>query len=154
MEFLGELGLLSSQAFRAEHRSPGGRGVAAAYEFLINLVVAGLAVSRREMSGNHKTVVIELVFSLALLRLVAIEAVHTNGGVLAHFVFVNDGILLSRMAFCAFPAGLDEGYIGLIDFRPRPGAVHEKSPYDQRKCNDQGNEDITEWHQPSSQQET
>jgi hypothetical protein len=63
------------------------------------------------MYGNHEAVVIELVLFLALLGLVAIEAVRANGGVLAHFEFVNDGILLPRMAFCAFPGGLDEGCI-------------------------------------------
>jgi hypothetical protein len=123
MQFLGEFGLLGSQPFRAEHRSPRGRGVTAADKFLIDLFVAGSAISRRQMRGNHKTVVIEFVLFLTPLRLVAVQAVHARCGVLAHLEFVNDRVLLPRMAFRAFPGGPDEGCIRLVDVCSRSRAM-------------------------------
>lgn len=86
--------------------------MAAACKFLVDLFVARPAIARSDQGGNDEALVIFLL--LALRGLVAVEAGNAFSGVLAHFKFMNDGILLVRMAFRAFASGLDELCVGLV----------------------------------------
>jgi hypothetical protein len=68
--------------------------VPAARKFLIDLLVAATAIGGSKMCGNHKTVVVLVVSILTFLRLVTVKAANAFLGVLAHFVFMDNGILL------------------------------------------------------------
>jgi hypothetical protein len=46
--------------------------------------------------------------------------------VLAHFIFVDDGILLAGMAFGALARGLNEVRVGLIRFNARTRTLDQK----------------------------
>lgn len=80
--------------------------MAAAHKLLINLLVAGPAIPRGHLRSNCEAVVLFLL--LGLRRLVAIETGHARGGMLAHFVFVNHGVLLTRVALGALAGGPHE----------------------------------------------
>jgi hypothetical protein len=66
----------------------------------------------------------------------AIQAIHALAGVQAYLVFVNHGVLHSRVAFGAFPRSAHEFRTGLIGFRFGPGAVEQKGGYNQGEGND------------------
>ena len=137
------------QAFGAEDCGPGWRRVAAADKFLVNLFMADAAVCGRYVRGDDEPVVIEFVFFLALLRLVTIEAVDAVGGVFAHLEFVDDRVLLAGVAFGAFPRGLDERGVGLIDLGVGAGALDEESGDNHSAGDDQGDENIAKGQETS-----
>ena len=70
--------------------------MAAARKLLVDLLMAGAAVSRRDMGGDDEPVVVLAIWLLSFLRLVTIETANALAGVLAHLVFMDDGILLAR----------------------------------------------------------
>lgn len=94
--------------------------MAASEELLINALVTCTAISGRQARYDDKSVV--LLALLVLSRPVAIETVDVLLGMLAHFVFMDNRILLPRMAFGALARSAHTGGIGLIpfSFRPRP----------------------------------
>jgi len=130
MELFGELRLLGGQPFRSEQRGPRRCRVPASHELLVDLLVANTAIRRGDVCRNLKAVVIDFVFLLPLLRLVAIEAAHSLRRVFAHFEFVHDRILLSRMALRALARRFYEFRVRLIHFRARPRALHQQGAYD------------------------
>jgi len=68
------------------------------------------------------------------LRLVAVETVDAFRGVLAHFVFVDDGILLAGMTFGALAGGFDKIGVGLVHFNAGTGALDKKRSQNQRQA--------------------
>src|SRR5262249_28228572 len=146
MKTLREVRLLSSQTFCAEHGSPRWCRMPASHELLINLLVTYTAVCRRNVRRNLKTVVVDFVLFLSFLRLMAIEARNTLRRVLAHFKFVDNRILLPRVAFRAFSRRLDEFGVGLIHCSAWPRAVYQQSSNDQRKRNHDRDEHGSKGH--------
>ena len=104
--------------------------------------MAQATICRRYVRRNLKSVVLNLFFFLALLRLMTIQASHALRCVLAHFEFVNDRILLPRMAFCTFARRLYKFGIGLVGLNARPRPLYEKCAQNERKrdnnCNKYG----------------
>ncbi len=153
---LGKINLLRRESLLAINRGPGRRGMAAVQKLLIDGFVATAAISRRKLRGDHKAVVILLFLPFG--RLMAIQAVHAFGGVLAQLVFVNHGILRPHVAFGAFSGGAHEFRAGLIGFRFGPGTVQQKRGHDQGKGDDDGEEYgakrhrllPSDWHPTSS----
>jgi len=66
------------------------------------------------------------IWLLPFLRLLTIEAADALTSVLAHFIFVDDGILLAGMAFGALARGLSEVRVGLIRFNSRTRTLDQK----------------------------
>ncbi len=67
--------------------------MSATQEFLIDALVTSTAVPSRKLGRNDEAVVFFLL--LIFCRLVAVETIHALFGVAAHFVFVNNRILLT-----------------------------------------------------------
>jgi hypothetical protein len=100
-----EVDLFGGQARFAINGSPRRRGVTAAI----------CARDRwRDMGGDDEPVVVLAIWLLSFLRLMTIEAANALAGVLAHLVFMNDGVLLARMPFGALAGGFDEVRVGLV----------------------------------------
>src|SRR5215813_7398272 len=106
MQLFGEVGLFCAEAGFSIDRGPRRSRVPAAHELLVDLFVAGAAVGGRNVRRDDKAVVILTISFLSFLGLMAIEAVDALRGVLAHFIFVDDGILLAGVAFGAFACSL------------------------------------------------
>ncbi len=101
---LGERDLFRSESLFTTHGGPGNGGVPAVQKFLIDLFVASAAIAGGDVAGGDDEAV--MVFGLLSGRgLMAVEAIHAAFGVLAHFVFVNDGVLGARVAVGALAAG-------------------------------------------------
>jgi hypothetical protein len=130
---LGEGYLLGTKAFFTHYGSPCRRSVAATEKFLVDLHVAGLAIASGHLRSDDEAVV--LFFILRCRRLVAIQAGYAFSGMLTHFIFVDHGVLLARVAFGAFSGSTNEIGGWLIEFHARPGAVDEKSAENQRNGN-------------------
>lgn len=124
MQFLRELYLLGGKPTLTEYRGPRGSRVPASHKFLINLLMADAAVCRCDMCRNLKSIMINLVFLLAFLRLVAIEAGYALRCVLAHLKFMHDGVLLARMALRTFTGGLYKIFIRLVGLNSWPRALN------------------------------
>ena len=88
------------------------------HELVILAFVTGLAVGRGDGGVDDEAVVVRA--GLSLEHLMAVQACDAFYRVLAHLVFVNNGILIVAMTFGAFAAGFDEVRIGLLDFNGRP----------------------------------
>ncbi len=102
----GEGDLFGSEGLFAAHGGPGNGGVAAVQKFLIDLFVASAAVAGGDVACGDDEAVVVFGF-LSSRGLMAVEAVYAALGVLAHFVFVNDGVLGARMAVGALAGGAD-----------------------------------------------
>jgi hypothetical protein len=96
--------------------------VATAQELLVDALVATAAIASGQFLGYDKTMVV--LFLLIGCGLVTIEAVDALSGVRAHFIFVDDGKLCTRMAFRAFPRGTHQVCIGLVGLDLRPGSIY------------------------------
>jgi len=144
IELLAESDLVGGEPFFSHDSGPGSCGVAAAREFLVDLFVAGAAIARSHLSGDYEAVVI--LFLLTLRGLVAVEAGNAFPGVLAHLKFMNDGILLMRMAFRAFAGGHDELRVGLVHLNAGPSPLDEESTKNQSEGDDEGDEHISKRH--------
>jgi hypothetical protein len=141
---LGEGYLLGREAFFAHDCGPGRGGVTAAQKLLVDLLVARAAIAGGHLRGDDEAFMF-LLF-LGLRRPMAVQAGHALGGVLAHFEFVDDGVLLTRMALRAFARGANERSVGLLDFDAWSGALDEESTENQRKRDDDGHEHGAERH--------
>lgn len=100
----GEGDLFGRECLFATNGGPGNGGVATVQKFLIDLFVASTTISSGDVACGHDEPVVVFTF-LALCGLMTVEAVDAAFGVLAHFIFVNDGILGARMAVGALTAG-------------------------------------------------
>jgi len=98
-----EVDLFGRETLLSIHGRPGGTGVAAVEELLIDRFMAAAAVSRREFRRNHKPVMV--LFVLPGCRLMAIKTSYAFVGVLAQLIFVNYRILGTGMAFSALAGG-------------------------------------------------
>src|ERR1051326_6711723 len=136
--------LLGREAFLAVDCGPGGSGVAAAQELLIDAVMAAAAVSSGQLGGDDEAVMI--LFFLAGSGLVALEAVDAFAGVRAHFVFVDDGVLRTGLAFGAFSAGPNKIGGRLFGFDLGPGAIEKEGSENQGERDDQSEEDRAKRH--------
>jgi hypothetical protein len=83
-------------------------------ELLIYILVAAPAITRTQPCGDDESVMVFLF--LARSRLVAVEAVHAFPGVLAHFIFMNHGILQTCMTLRALSGGAHQVCAGLTGF--------------------------------------
>src|SRR5947207_418299 len=88
---LREIHLLRSQALLAIDGAPRRRRVTTAQEFLVDGLMALPAIACGEVFGNHEAVMIFLL--LVLGGLMAVEAIHTLGGVGRHLVLMHNRIL-------------------------------------------------------------
>src|SRR5579859_1591452 len=140
----GKIHLLGGESFFAIDGGPGGSGMAAAEELLVDAFVAAAAISRGELGGDDEAVVVFLVLSGR--GLVALKAVDAFAGVRAHLVFVHDGVLGALVALGAFSGGADQSGRGLFGFHLGTGAIEEKRSKDQREGDDEGEEDRTKRH--------
>src|SRR6476661_3208176 len=107
LEALGEFDHLRPKARFAEHCGPRRRRVSAAQEFLIHRLVTAAAVAGGQLARDDEPVM--LLSLLAGGGLMAIEAVDAALRVTAHLVFVDDRVLLLRVALGALPGCADEG---------------------------------------------
>src|SRR6478752_9770853 len=83
---------LRSESFFPIHRRPGGRGMAAMEELLVDLLVATAAISGGQ-AGRRNREAMMVFLLLALCRLMTVQTVHAFLRMLAQFVFVNDRVL-------------------------------------------------------------
>src|SRR5579859_4569874 len=111
-------------------------------KLLVDLLVARAAVSSSHLRADDEAVVFFLL--LALRGLMAIQARHSLGGVLAHLIFMHDGILLPQMAFGAFPGSANERSAWLVHLAARPCMLDEKGAKNERERNDNGYKNATE----------
>src|SRR5438067_901007 len=105
----------------------------AAQEFLINILVAASAISRRQFRGDYESVVFFLF--LARCWLMALQAVHSFPSVHAHLVFMHYGILHSFVALRAFSSGPHQLRTRLLALHLWPRPVDQESRQNQCKCN-------------------
>src|SRR5262249_13271687 len=136
--------LLRRQALLSHNRGPGCCSVPAARKLLVDLLVTGTAISCGHVRGDYNTVVF-LLF-LALLRLVTVEARNALCCVFAHFVFVDNRVLLPRMAFGAFTAGPNERSVWLVKLGSRACTLDHKSAHNQREGNHDSDKDVAKRH--------
>src|SRR5262249_33576873 len=87
-----------------------------------------------------------LLALLSLRRLVAVEAVDALLRMLAHLVFVHDGILRARVTVGALAGGADELRAGLLRLDGRAGPVGDESGADKGKRDGDRDEDGAEGH--------
>lgn len=118
--------------------------MAASEELLINALVTCAAISGSQARYDNKPVVLQAL--LVLSRPVAIETVDVLLGMLAHLVFMHNGVLLPRMAFGALARSPHTGSIGLIPFGLGPRAAQEECTDNQRKGQHDSNEDVAKCH--------
>src|SRR5262245_1360633 len=83
---------------------------------------------------------------LLLGGLVAFQAGDAFRGMDAHLVFVDNGVMLLRVALGALARGLDEGCAGLPCLDRGPTSIDEKAREHQRETDDQSNEDRAKRH--------
>ncbi len=100
LKLLTEGDLFLAQSCGAVNCCPARRGVPAAQKFLVDVFMARAAIAGGEMIADDESVMVHFV--LARGRRVAIEARDVLARVDRHFVFVDDGVLLTRMALGAF----------------------------------------------------
>lgn len=98
--------------------------MAAVQELLIDRLVTAPTISGGELGGDDETVMV-LLF-LAGGGLVTVETVDAFPGVRAHLVFVDHGILGSRMTFGAFSGGANEICAGLLGLDLWPCPIEEE----------------------------
>ena len=144
MQFFHLLNHLGREILVADHCHPRRRGVAAAGELFIDRRVTGAAVGRGDAVVDDESIVVGA--GLAGEHLMTVEARHALLRVLAHLVFVDDGILVVAVALGALAAGLDEIRIGLVNDDARSLRVDEICRDDQPGGDDDGNEDGAEVH--------
>src|SRR5262249_7642737 len=147
MKALGERDILGLETALAEDGRPRDGGVAAPQEFLIDGVVARAAVAGRELRDDGEAVMILTLLSGS--RLMAIEAVDALSRVRAQLVFVDDRILLGRMALGALAGGPHEGGGGLLDVHPWPRAIDHERADDESERDDDRDEHRAERHSDS-----
>ena len=141
----GEGDLFGRERLFSAHGGPGNSGVAAVEKFLIDLFVASTAIAGRDVArGDDETIVVFGFLSLG--GLVAVEAVDAALGVLAHFVFVNDGVLGARVAVGALASGADELGARLFGFRFGARAINEEGSDNHRESDGDSDEDVTKGH--------
>lgn len=136
--------LLGREALLAVNGGPSRRGVAAAKKLLVDSLVAAPAVARRQLGGDHKTVMI--LFLLAPRGLVAIETSHVLTGVHAHLVFVHHRILRPGMALRTLPGGAYQICSWLLCLCAGPCSVDEKRRQHEREGDDHGHENRSKRH--------
>ena len=112
--------------------------MAASQELLVDGLVAGAAIGGCQVFRDSETVVV--VALLAALRLVALQAADMLLRMHAHFVFVNDAVLLAIMAFGTFAGCANQRGAGLARFATRPGAVYQKGTDGECKGQNHGDE--------------
>jgi hypothetical protein len=86
--------------------------------------VTASAITGGQLGGDYEAVVV--FFILTRCGLVALKAVHAFPGVQTHLVFVNDGILSSRVTFSALSGGPHQFCAGLIGLKLRPRPVYQE----------------------------
>ena len=77
--------------------------MAPAQKLLIDVFMAAAAVAGGELDRDQESMMVLLLLPGG--RLMAFQTVHALAGMSAHFVFVDDGILRTSVAFRAFPGG-------------------------------------------------
>ena len=95
-----------------------------------------------------RTIVKPLCSLLLLIRrrLMAVETVHALLGVRAHFVFVDDRVLLPRMALGTLAGCADERRRRLLRFDARPRTIDQERGDNQSERHDDGDENRPEGH--------
>lgn len=93
-------GLFRSERLLANDRSPSRSRVPAAEELLVDLLMAGSAVGRRDRRIDYESIVVLAL--LALDDLVTFQAVDLPLSVGAHLVLVNNRVLQIPVALRAF----------------------------------------------------
>src|SRR5579872_204686 len=136
--------LFGTETFLAVNRRPGNTGVPAAQELLVNAFVATAAVSRRQLRHDRETV----MFLALLVRrgLMAIEATYPFPRMHAHFVFVDDRVLLRVMASGALAGGADIFGVWLLCFDVRTLLVYQERGYDERETENKRDENGSKAH--------
>src|SRR6478609_832795 len=107
----GGYGMVLAPLF-AKNRGPRGNAMAAVGKLLILQRMALFAVGRGQCLAESEAVMLHLLLAGNLL--VAFETIHALFGMNAEFIFVDDGIMLPRMALGAFARRLDECFAGMI----------------------------------------
>src|ERR1041385_2125117 len=105
----------------------------AAQELLINVFMAGTAISCGQLFRNDEALMVRLF--LPCNRLMAVETIHALPRVLAHLVLVNNRVLSSEMAFRTFPACTNKVCGRLFGFHFWSRAVDEKCGQHESKGN-------------------
>jgi len=132
VELFGIGDLFAAEPFRPVDRRPGDSSVATAEKLLIDGFVTATAISRGELGGDGEAAVF---FALLICRgLMAFQTTDVLCRVDAHFIFVNDGILQTGMAFGTSAGSPNGGGVGLVGFRPRSCAIEEKCGQYQTKA--------------------
>ena len=102
------------------------------------------AVGWRDAGVDDKTVVV--CAGLPRLNLMTVEARHAFLCVLAHLVFMDNGILEVAMTFRAFAARRHEIRVRLLHHDARPFGVDQISRDNQARADDDGDENSAEVH--------
>ena len=93
-------------------------------KLLVNGLMAGAAIAGRQLGRNDEAVVV--LFFLIGGRLMALQAIDVFPGVRAHLVFVDDGVLCTRVAFGAFARSTHQRRVGLLGLRLGPSTVQQE----------------------------
>src|SRR5215813_7927201 len=121
---LGKIHLFRSKCFVSAYRSPRYGSVATAQKLLINILVTAPTVACGQTADNGESVV---VFAfLSICRLMAIEAIDSFLRVLAHFVFMDDRILRTRVAIGTLSRSTHEFRFWLLSLNAGTCAVDQK----------------------------
>src|SRR5436305_9419042 len=114
----------------------------AAGELLIDGFVTTATIAGGHLFRDDKAVMILAL--LVVCGLMAVKAIDALLAMLAHFVLVDDRILLLTVALRAFSRSADQGLIGLIRLDAWALPVNQECGNDQRKSNDDGQKNRAE----------
>ena len=104
------------------------------------------AVGRGELPGDREAFVVHRLLPLG--RLMAIEAIDSDGTVPAHLVLVHDRGRLVAMALGALTRGHHQGRTLAADLDPRPPGLKNEGRHDQGRAQHDGDEDTPKRHGP------
>ena len=121
--------------------------MAAAGKLIIHGLMTNPAVGGGDAGVDDKTIVVRA--GLPRLHLMAVQTGDALLSMFAHFVFMDDGILVVAMAFRAFAAGPDKVRIRLLNDDAGPLRVDQIRRHDQTRGKDDGDEDGAEVHKAS-----
>lgn len=114
-------------------------------KFLIDLFVTATAISSGDVAGgDDETVVVSALLSGR--GLMTTEAVNAALGVLAHFVFVDDGVLGAGVTVGAFAGSAYQFGTRLFGFGSWTSAIEQKGSDDHREGDGDCDKDVTKGH--------
>ena len=119
--------------------------MAAARELVIDRRVTRAAIGGSDAGVDDEAIVVRA--GLAVDHLMAVEAGDAFLSVLAHLVFVDDGILVVAVTLGALAAGLHVIRRRLLRDDGRALGVDDVSRHDQGRAKNQGDEDGAEVHE-------